>query len=505
MAEKNRDIVLEGIKSALPKQIVRDAWVADSSIRAANVALYRRYYDGDFDAQMTVEMRKALRLPEGREFDDNFCEMVVAAMSDRLIVTSIAGSTDEATAWMQQLANNNRFDGLQGDVHDGTLVDADTYLMVDWDNEEQRVRWTHEPAYDGIEGMIGIPKRRGSAELALAVKLWHETRTQYADTLRMNVYYPDHIERFINRGDGNGLQRFSEDGEPWRLDWTDRQGTPLGVPAIHFANKRRGKGGFGLSELKNVVGQQDMLNRLNHSIVMTAETTGFRIGYSIGWEPDVDIVPGAFIVVAPEDEDGNPKTPSAQEIEHLKAIKIGQLDVADLTPLLQARDKAEEKLGKTTRTPDVGAVADDASGEARKQAEIGLLGKIKKFQIRAGNSWEDAAALSVRVNDAFSTQKAPPSRSWRCEWKSAEIRNDNDVFAQAEVIEKLATLKAALQHMAQVTGWDSEYIEALLADREQQESQRMERMLALSPGFAGRPQGQPPRQPQQLNAGPAHG
>ena len=42
--------------------ISRDAWYEDARIRGEKVARFRRYRDGNFDANLTAEMRKLLRL-----------------------------------------------------------------------------------------------------------------------------------------------------------------------------------------------------------------------------------------------------------------------------------------------------------------------------------------------------------------------------------------------------------------------------------------------------------
>ncbi len=481
------DAALDAIRKLLPKGMAGDAWAVDSGLRASNVALHRRYLDGDFDANMTDEMRQQLRIPEGRELGANHCELVVASMGNRLAVTGITGDTDAATKWLQEVANWNRFDGLQVEVHDSVLCDGDTFLMVDWDNETGRVRWTHEPAYDGIEGVVGIPKKRGRPELICAIKIWHETGKAFADTLRVNVYMPGEIRRYFQIGTASALQPYSADGQADTLPWVDKAGRPLPVPVIHFANRRRGS--FGLSELRNVIGQQDQLNRTTHSIAMTTELSGFPVRWIKGWKPDAGVAPGMFLVLsAPKkNADGSIQAFTETQAKHLAAIEVGTFAQADVTPLLSAYDKVKSELAETTQTPEAAGVSEDASGESRKQYEVGLLGKIKRFHIKVGNDWENVAAMTTIVHDAFAPGKSPASLRWRTNWASAAIRSDNDVIAQAVLLEKLAGLRAALKHAAQATGWDEAEIEALIAEREEKDAAALEQMVQLAPGFNGRP------------------
>lgn len=482
------DAIIDTVRKLLPKGIAGDAWAVDSAIRARSVALYRRYLDGDFDANMTEEMREQLRITEGRELGANHCELVISSMTDRLTVTGIDGGTAQATEWLRQIAEENRLDGFQMNVHESVLVDGDTYVAVVWDNENARISWVQELAYDGIEGVIGFPKSRSSSELAAAVKIWQETTEQFADTLRVNLYMPDRIYRYVRGINQANLRMLDEDeGQP--QPWVDKAGRPLGVPFVHFANRRRGRGSFGLSELRGVVPQQDQLNRTTHSIAMTTELMGFPIRWVKGWQPDAGIAPGMFMVMAAPKKGSDGAVPSVteQQARHIAAIEVGTFDQADVTPLLNAYRNTKTELAETTRTPSSMSVSDDASGEARKEAEKGLLGKISRFHVQIGNCWEDVARLTARVYDAFSPRTAPKSNRWTTHWKSAELRNNSDVLAEALIIEKLAGLKEALTYASTVTGWDAQKIEELVAEREAADQASLAQVMQLAPGYAGRP------------------
>jgi hypothetical protein len=77
--------------------------------------------------------------------------------------------------WLLAVLKKNRFDALQIEVHEAAVRDADSFVLVDYDEEKKCVRFTHEPAYDGISGMLVLYQRRSRSEIACAVKVWHIT------------------------------------------------------------------------------------------------------------------------------------------------------------------------------------------------------------------------------------------------------------------------------------------------------------------------------------------
>nr|MCU0466587.1 phage portal protein [Anaerolineae bacterium] len=340
-------------------------------------------------------------------------------------------------------------------------------------------------AYDGREGMLVIPSSSDRNTLACAIKIWYESRENFADTVRMNFYYPDRIERYWTGEDGK-FTRYTADGLPPVLDWTHPDGKPIGVPVVHFANQRRGKSGFGVSELANVITLQDGHNRALHSMLMTTELSGFPVKYAIGFKPDAEVMPGMMIAVYPQDDKQNYRAPQDElEIAHLSSIRLGQLEAGDVASQLQVYEKLEDQIGATTSTPDIGSVSADASGEARKQAEVGLIGKIKRFQIKAGSAWTLAAWISQNVHNAFAAKPAPPTQRWRCQWQSPEVRNESQIIADAMALIPLIGKRAAIREVAKVKNWDETYIDQIMDELEGEQAALADSIMARLPAFNG--------------------
>lgn len=460
--------ILPTIKNQLAAGMARDAWVTDNRIRGNKIARYRRYVDGDFDANMTREMQEMLRVKQGSEFGANYCDTVVQTMADRLRVTAITADDAAATTWAANVLAWNRFDGLQMDVHESAIRDGDSYVMVSYDNAAQMPLLTHELAYDGVEGMLVVHERTDQSVIACAIKVWQVTRSQFADTLRVNFYYPDRIERYIAPNVGGGvLQPFSEDGQPAVLEWTLPDGEPIGVPVVQFSNRKRGDTGYGLSEIESAIPLQDALNRTLHSMIMAAELSAFQVRYVVGFKPPSAIVPGMILSInaGMDAATGQPKTPSEGQIRWFDSIRFGAFDQGEIVPFIEQARFLVDQLRTTTRTPNAEALGAGVSGESRKQAEIGLIGKCERFQVKAGNAWENVTEMAARVARAYSVARLPAgieSARWTCRWKPAALR---DEFALVDTILKLRdylTPEMVLRLTASATGLDEDAIQGMI-------------------------------------------
>ena len=449
-------MIIDSIHKALAAGIAQDAWATDYQIRGEKVDKFRRYVDGEHDAQMTAEMKKALRVstdPNGHApFNSNKCDDVIQTMADRLIVDRIEGDNDAASEWAQGVLDANRFDALQMDLHEGSLRDGDTYLLEEFDNERQVVRWCHELAWDGTEGMLVVPQNRDKSKLACAVKVWCETTSTINDTTRINFYYPDRIEKYIANVDG-GLKPYEDPAQPgvWPIPWTDN-GKPLGVPVIAFPN--RGRQGYGLSELENVLPLQDSLNRTLHSMVMTAELTAFSIYFAKGFNPGAALTPGMILKVT-----GEGGAPLGKD----DVAEFDKIAGSDIKPFIDVAEFFIRQIESVSRTPSMDTNA-NLSGEAMKQSEIKLLGKVRRFQVKSGNGYEDAMAMAHRIQTAFGTSNPPAAAAWKTVWADAEIRNDKDTVDNVMKVADKIGPKETLRQLSPVFGWDEAAIDTILAE-----------------------------------------
>lgn len=433
--------------------LVRSTWAEEVQRQGVLTRLFRDYYDGNHRARLEPHMKEMLRV-SGEELDQfniNYCETVVQSMSDRLIVTTIEGGTVEASMWAADVLDFNRIDGLQMDVHEAVLRDGVTYVMVAYDNERRMPLIAHELAWDGDVGMIAIKDRTGK-QIVAAVKAWHE-----GDEKRVNLYLPDALEKYRW---SNGALIPIEDRAPWLT----RTGAPIGVPIVEFTNKR--------SELSPVIPMQDALNRTLVSMVMTGELTAFQIRIALGFDPPPKVTPGMWVVIGKE---GLTK----DQLVDAKVLEQGQI-----VPFINQAEFLINQIATVTRTPIPAAMGgDNASGEALKQREIGLLGKIKRFHVRGGNSWEDVMSMAARLQSAFGTTQPPATDRWWTRWEDAELRNDSEIIANANAVRELVGDRETLRLVANVYDYDDTDIDRILDERAAQTVSALNALMASQPNY----------------------
>lgn len=454
--------VLAVTLKALNEEIARQAISADFAERGRKVELYRKYVEGDQDAKLSKEKLEQLNLPLNVKsaFTANYCNTVIQTMVDRIALEKIESDNESASAWAQELLEENDFEELQDDLHESILRDGDGYLMVSFDPITRKVQLTVEPAWDGASGTMAFYSgANGRRSMTAAVKVWSEL-----DATRVNVYYPSRVEKFTNKG---GQWRQYE--QPAR--WLTREGTPIGIPVIHFPNRKRAGTEYGLSELENVIPLQDALNRTIHSMVMSAEHTAFKIRYTIGGPAPDKFAPGTWLAF------GEAGLKPDQKIE------IGTLEQGEITPFIEQAKFFIHQIGATSRTPLPELMgSDDSSGEALKQREIGLLGKVHRFEKKSASEWRNVMNLAWLVQATFGEQP-PQYRKFVPKWKDPQVRNANEIIANAKLVRDDISRGEFLRLVSIYFGWDEKKIEKILQDVEAEVQQRITALGNQLPDF----------------------
>lgn len=382
---------------------------------------YREYYDGDHDTQLTDRMREFLEIgtKAEAEFNLNFIPVPVDVLSERLTVSgfSVVGEdADESNESTQagtdgilwQWWQDNQMDAQQGDNHTAAIRDADSYVIVEWDNEKQRPSINHELAFDGTYGVHIIYREDKAREIKYALKLWRVESGDNSHVRRMNAYTPDAIYK-LHMG-GLGWEPFIEIDDqgnplPWPLPWVDRDGEPLGVPVVHFPYNPGGSF-FGKSELKDLIPPQNALNKCVIDELAAADVAGFNwpwlTGDTIG--DDVAIGPGRLLFAE------NPEA------------KFGSIPATDLTGLSALVEKYVQRMAQISRIPlsyfqVTGAIA---SADTQKADDTGLISKAEKAAVRFGNGWESVMSMARKLHNVFGDGPELDEMMIQTQWASFE-------------------------------------------------------------------------------------
>ena len=429
------------------------ALAAEQDARAAQYRAYRAYYDGDQDAKPNARQRAYLHLAHDESFSVNLCATVVDALAERLSVSGFETKPQELGVQLWQWWIDNKMDGVQGLVHTAAVRDGDTYVLVEWDNVHQRPRITHELAFDGTQGVKLHYDRERRGVVAFASKRWRvesEDPTSAGYVRRMNLYYPDRIEKYISdeRVSEATWQPYREPEQPWPLPW------PLGiVPLVHFRNMDIGLD-FGRSELSDVIPLQNALNKATLDLLAAADMAGFPVYYLLGddWG-DLSLSIGSVL--------------KSQRVD----AKVGKIAGSDLTQLLAVCDHLAHRIAQVTRTPlsYFQASGQVAAEGTLKQQESGLLSKARARQVSFGNSWENVMHLCLGLNNLYG-QALPEAEYLESSWAALETRNARDLLETLRI--KREVLHVPLATLWSEAGYDEQQIAVM------QDSPEYQRYLA---------------------------
>ncbi len=445
MTDNSRLIIaaLEATNPGLADSIdAQNSWETAIRTRGARVAKYRRYERGNHDANLTDQMQAMLRLKDDtaelKEFNDNYMRIIVDKMAARLHISSIT-SDDEATdEWIDALLELNDWDSLQGELYRGAIRDADSYVLIDI----RTMLWVAEPAYDGFSGIVSIFDEAGKS--IWACKLWSEadnedltgdTINSALVTMKLVVFQPNEISFWKGTEGSAGLQPVIQDPGivVEGVAPTNIRVWPVGeIPLVHLVNQKDNYTAFGESELRPAIPLQDALNRTLHSMIMASEFSAFQILWAIGMELDVDgITPGSVLNMVFKDKNGVVTTDlKPEQIEFLKAVKVGVFEGTDITQYTNQIEHLVKEISQATQTPIYGITAQgNVSGDALRQLEVGLIGKIQRFQRENTAEIRRLINLTAIVQDKFGTDSdllpAPKVGMIAIDWMSPEILDVN--------------------------------------------------------------------------------
>jgi len=411
--------------------------------RRADYELARQYYGGEHDTALTDRLKKFL--PPRLQFRDNFMAVVVDTLAERLKVMGFAVENDTVSEWAWQMWNLNRMDYMQTVVHTETIMLGDSYLLCDWDEAHQRPRWTHQMAE-----MIIPHYNEMSREIDWASKKWlQRTKIGEEAETRLNLYYPDRVEKYVAKGGVWG--RYQDDADDaWPVPWTAPDGTPLGVPLVHFRNRPMG-GDFGQSEIINAIPMQDLLNKSLIDLTMILDTLAFPQRYTLNvnhGSSRLDILPGSVTEFHSEYDGG----------------QVGQWNAANVDSPLRAIEALVQHIAGTTRTPQhlfqiMGGIP---SGEALKTAESGLVQKARQRMINFGNSWEDCIMMALRIQAAFGPSVGEVEEgALSTTWDDPETRNE---FAHLESLKSKLELGISKKQIWRELGYTQDQIDQMEED-----------------------------------------
>ena len=416
----------------------RDLLVARLDHRWAELRVYDAYYEGDHELAFATRKFREVYGSLFRALTDNWMPIVVDSSVERLRVQGFRfGGQKKADTEAWRIWQANGLDAESNMVHTEAVKLGWAYWMVQPDGDTPRITAEHPSQ------VIVVTEPGNRRNRLAALKKWADGGYIYA-----NVYLPDRVVKY--RTSKQLLQLVDRER---RWETLGAQSNPLGVvPIVPVPNNPSMLHG-GRSDLAGgAIRVQDAINKLLADMLIGSEYQAFPQRVLLG-------------VDTPRDAQGRPvkNADVAAGASRLwqfpnENAKAFEFKAADLNNFRAAIDGLVRDLTAQTRTPPhyVAGQIVNASGDALKAAETGLVSKVRDKMDPFGEAHEETMRLAFRAID-------PDDE--RAEATDAEvIWRDPESRSQAETVDaavKLASIGVPNEILWERVGFSPQEIDRM--------------------------------------------
>jgi hypothetical protein len=374
----------------------RDVLLRELAARAPVIGTRFAYYDGDHPLPRAPAAAREAYSRFLQQSRSNWVQLVVDAVAERLQVVGFRFGGDETgdrDAWSIWQAN-----GLDADSElsqTDALTGGVAYVSV-WPDETSSVGVTIAAEHP-LQTVVAFDPRRRRDRVA-SLKAWVD-----GDRWVCWVTTPETSTTYSAPAIGNALSVW-----PTAWDTVDEIPNPLGeVPIIELRPWPRTRPLLpgeipGRSEMDGVLDIQNRINTTTFNRIIAAEYAAFRQKWATGLEAQnrrdpetgdeiVDPVTGLPIPVSPYDV-----AVDRLWVAEDPGVRFGEFGESELTGYIKAAQADVEQLAAITKTPPhylLGSIV-NASGDALKAAETGLVSKVRRRAAHIGEAWEDVMRLA---------------------------------------------------------------------------------------------------------------
>jgi hypothetical protein len=431
-------------------QIQADREAAFPKGEAPLVNTYRRYTRGRQNQTLTTEQVSLLKGVLGNRFCDNICKLVVSETANRLELLRFSVADDNVDTFLNTFFVKNALADFSSDVHFSTVRDGNFAVVLGWDSATGRVILNKEQWWNG---KTGIFVAYGPTNMpAYAVKDW----TNQDGKQRRVIWFPDAIYRFILAG-AVWEPYFLPGDTAWPMPWTRPDGSPLGLPVVHFGNGSDNDTPYGASTLEGgVIGLQDEVNDAQRNITTAGRLTGAQMMYATG--------------ISLLDEDGIETKlrvgPGAIFSSDNANAKFGVLPAGDLSQLEKAYMIKLQAIARMTSTPMHLITGQWPSGEALLQAQKPLIQKVYNLAKTIGPAWATVAHRATEMANVFSKAGLDEKAMITSVFAPPE---QNDPVTQTAIANGRAAL-ISKQEGLRILGYSPEQIKQIIAELKEEAS-----------------------------------
>ena len=386
------------------------------------------YYYGDQPLKYSAErLKDAFDSPLVR-FTQNWCAVVINSVLDRLVFKGWDIEDESADDIIDQFYLDSNIQKLSNDIHLNTLNTSESFIVFDtigeklcgFYNDSRLVQVFYNP--------------NNPNEKTFAAKWWKDN-----EVTRLNLYYPDRIEKYKAEKTPSFEKAFTletEDDNPYEE-----------IPVIHFD--------LNYSELDNVIPIQDAVNKTFSDMMVVGEFNAFKQRWAV---TNSDT---SKLKSSPQSFFQFPKGASDEE-----NTQIGQFDEANLDMYLDAMDKLANSIAIISRTPKhyFHDTSGNISGEALIVMESPLIKKIRQLQEVLALGWRDCARFVLKQSG-----KSVEPTDIITIWDPVETIQP---LTKANEISAYVNLGVPLETMLRRAGWGADEIAQMKKDMKTQKEEQ---------------------------------
>lgn len=369
----------------------------------------------------SIRLRRALERT-GTTFRFNMAKTPVDVMADRLEINAVSVQGDEeADSALQAIWAYNDMELESTNLHRRAGEFGDAYVIV-WPSSRPDQEDEEDDQSDELEenDLLPVDIFYNSAKTTrlvydvenprykkFAIKKWTvpaQLGIKSKPPTRVNLYYPDRIEKYISTPNSKGNQRkdwkrYSDEGD---TEWP--VANPFGeIPVFHY---RTGTP-YGDPEHRAAYGPQDAINKLIITHAATIDYHGFPQRYLLSEAGNQSDELADFDTsddINRFEDTGHDSTLRAGpgEVWWLNGVKqAGQFNPPDPQVFLAPLDVYIRMMAQVTSTPlhyfDPQTYTRlPPSGESIRAAEVPLLKKVRRRQISYGSTHRDVLRFALK-------------------------------------------------------------------------------------------------------------
>lgn len=345
------------------------------------------YYEGA-QPEVFLDQRwyRLFRSP-ALDFRFNFSKTVVDSVLNRLEISQVLTTSEDAQTYIDQIWEQTDLKLDINEIHRNALIYGDCYAIIWPDANGNLAIDYNSPLTTAVVYDQENPRIK-----SFAAKMWQITEADGNKTIKLNLYYPDRIEKYSAMGELDNMAANS--GTQFVL--TETINNPWNeIPVFHFRTYKQ----YGKPEHADAFGPQDAINKLIATHMLTVDYQGAPQRYALsngGVSAELD----DFADDANARENLGALKNGPGELWYLQGVtQVGQFQPADPETFTKPVLEFVNAMAAITSTPTHYFVKGSyiPSGQALRVAEAPLFKKVLNRQLAFGSTWRDLFKFMLRI------------------------------------------------------------------------------------------------------------